>query len=318
MRILVRSALACIALCLIVQSAAGVAATPNPAQSPQVRALGDSVVLDVKHVSAAGTDFAWAELGSGAPLLLLNGTGSTMSEWDPAFLDVLSRGNRVIVFDYPGLGQSGPAPSRISFGSMAEWISAFMSAIGVPQAHVLGWSMGGFVAQRLVHAHPGQVSRLILAATNPGGHRAVLGPKWVQHADSDPNAGDLTYLRTNYPHTHRAQQAGRDFLRRLARAVNSGRYPPIVVPNRTYNAMVRAENSWLRSDTNFDELSGIGIPVLVATGKKDWVAPPRNSRVIAQRIPGSQLALYKGAGHSFLFQKHRRVASDFSAFLNGA
>ena len=276
---------------------------------------GGTVRLNVERVDAAGTSIAWASVGSGPALLLLNGTGSPMAEWDPALIAGLAKDRRVLVFDYPGLGGSGPAPSRITFSAMADWTAELIDALGLDRPDVLGWSMGGFIAQQLAIRHPDAVRRLVLAGTNPGGRHAVLGPDWVQEADSDANGSIDTYLKTNYPATACAQQAGREFVRRLTRAVNSGRYPDESTPARTYNAMVRAEDLWLARSANEQDLATITAQTLVVTGDSDVITPPANSRVIADRIPDATLRLVVGAGHSFLFQQPARVARMVLDFL---
>lgn len=272
----------------------------------------DVVRLDPQRVQAADTTIAYAELGDGPTLLLLNGTASPMNEWDPALLGALARQHHVVVLDYPGLGLSGSAPSTWTFPRAADWVSDFLDVIAPGESvDVLGWSMGGFIAQQLAQRHPEQVRRLILAATNPGGDAAVLGPDWVQEADSE---GDLAaYLITNYPPGRRA--AGQRFLDRLDVALASGAYPEEAVPARTARAMVRAEDPWLRSNANLDGLRSVTVPTLVITGAKDVITPPVNSRRIARSIPGARLLLVPDAGHSFLFQQPHRTARTIDAFL---
>lgn len=274
--------------------------------------------LRVSEAEIARTTVAWAEVGSGAPLLLLNGTGSPMAEWDPALLSALGSGRRVIVFDYPGLGLSGPAPGMISMRAMARMTAQLIRALHLGRVDVLGWSMGGFIAQQLARHHRGLVRRLVLAGTNPGGPHTVLGPRRVQRADSDPHGGIWPYLRTNYPHTRAAQSAGRAFIRRLRQAARTGAYPVERVPARTYRAMVRAEDPWLRHSANARDLASLAIPSLVITGRRDVITPPANSRFLARRLPDAELALLPGCGHSFLFQRPREVAQRVLAFLDGA
>jgi len=268
--------------------------------------------LDPTLTAAAGTQIAWAQVGDGPVLLMLNGTASPMSEWDPALLSALAQEHRVIVLDYPGLGLSGPAPQAWTFANAADWIAELLPTISADApVDVLGWSMGGFIAQQLAIRHPERVRSLILAATNPGGHGAVLGPPWVQEADS--SGGVSAYLRTNYPPGHRS--AGRRFLDRLADAVASGAYPQERVPASTARAMVRAEDPWLRSDANADALAGVRAPTLVITGADDLITPAVNSRRIAKRIPGAKLILVARSGHSFLFQRPALTAATVSGFL---
>lgn len=303
-------AVALVALLVGAPSAQAVAQTCSPATT-----LGRDVSLDVRYARAAGTSVAWAELGAGRPLLLLNGTGSPMAEWDPALLSGLAEGRRVVVVDYPGLGLSGPAPSRITFPAMADWTADLIDVLGLGRPDVLGWSMGGFVAQQLAIRHPQSVRRLVLAGTNPGGPSAVLGPIWVQEADSNADGSIRSYLITNYPRTTCAQRAGRDFVQRLSTAVSSGRYPQESTPARTYDAMVAAEDPWLDSNANARSLLHLAAATLVITGSEDVITPPENSRSIARAIPRASLVLVAGAGHSFLFQRPARVARIVLDFL---
>lgn len=282
-----------------------VACAPSAAPSdpvPQIPTTARSVRLDVQTAQVQGRTVSWAELGSGAPLVLLNGTGSPMAEWDPMLLAELAAHRRVIVYDYPGLGGSQRLSGRLTFDALARSLDGFLETVGIAQTDVLGWSMGTFVAQRLAVNSPRRVRRLILIGGNPGGSRTVLGPPWVQRADSDPDAGTATYLRTNYPKTSCAQAAGRRFLERQAAAVDSGRYPPDRVPASTYDAMVAAEDPWLRSDRNAAQIATITAPTLVAVGSDDVITPPANSEVLSRSIPGSVLRIMGESGHSALFQ----------------
>lgn len=285
------------------------------AVTPSEAAAADPPHLHAATAPAAGTTFAWAALGEGPTLLLLNGTASPMNEWDPLLLTELARERRVIVLDYPGLGLSGPAPAPWRFPPAADWIAAFLAdVVGDEPVDVLGWSMGGFIAQQLALRHPDRVGSLILASTNPGGDAAVLGPAWVQEADS--TGGERDYLLTNYPRGGRS--AGRAFLDRLDEAVSSGAYPRETVPVRTARAMVSAEDPWLRSNANLRALPSITQPTLVITGAEDVITPAINSRRIAARIPGSRLVLVPQSGHSFLFQRPRATARLVLDFLTSA
>lgn len=283
-------------------------ASPHPAEP------APSPVRIEARLSPHG--IAWSELGSGPPLLMLNGTGSPMAEWDPALLARLASTRRVIVFDYPGLGAS-TATVRRSFAATANATAQLLNDIGVQRTDVLGWSMGGFVAQELLRRHPDRIHRAVLVGTNPGGPSATLGPRWVQRADSDPHAGVRTYLRTNYPASRCAQRRGQAFITRLNEAVDTGRYPVARVPARTYDAMVAAESPWLRSDRNARALRSVAVPTLVLVGDRDVITPPANSVTLAALLPASTLLRVPASGHSVLFQAPRRSADAISAFLDG-
>ena len=292
--------------CLASASASAASATP-----------ADRVRLDVRIASVEGQALAYATLGPrrGVPLLLLNGTGSPMAEWDPALLGALARHRQVVVFDYPGLGQSAALPGRLTFDALAGVVLGLADALHHPRVDVLGWSMGGFVAQRMAVRAPERVRSLVLAGTNPGGPSAVLGPPWVQAEDSDAGAGLDEYVRTNYPPGQRDR--GWAFIARVGRATTEGRYPPDRVPARVFDAMVAAEDPWLASGRNPADLATLDLRTLVVTGSRDVVTPPANSVLIASTIPGAELTLVPDAGHSFLFQAPARTARLVDDFLGG-
>jgi pimeloyl-ACP methyl ester carboxylesterase len=302
-----------VAALIVLTLSAGVVVAPVAAAPTVAHA---TVALDQRFVDVAGVRTAYAQLGpdSAIPLLLLNGTGSPMSQWDPALLDSLALSRRVVVYDYPGLGASAPVSGRLTFDRLADHASALLAVLGYEQADVLGWSMGGFVAQRLVARDPDRVHALVLAGTNPGGPRTVLGPEWVQDQDSDPDASARGYVRTNYPAG--ARDRGWASVRRVNAAIESGRYPPDRVPARTFDAMVAAEGPWLASGANLVDLRSVAVPTLVITGTRDVVTPPANSRLIASTVPGSRLRLVAGAGHAFLFQDPSGTARLLAGFLD--
>jgi len=265
------------------------------------------------HVAQVGrTRIAWYERGQGAPLVMLIGTGSTMAEWDPALLRLLAREHRLVLFDYPGVGMSGPWHGR-SFDSLADATAGLMREIHVSRADILGWSMGGFVAQRLAIDHPARISHLILAGTNPGGDRTVLGTPKAQEIDSEPHPTEADILRELYPPNRQAE--GRRFLRRLELASQSGEIPnDFHVPAETTQRQVAAEDPWLRSNRNYQQLASIAAPTLATAGARDPVVPPVNLRRIAARIPQATLRVFPGA-HAFLFQERRAFTRAANRFL---
>jgi pimeloyl-ACP methyl ester carboxylesterase len=266
----------------------------------------------VRLARVDGTRIAWYERGHGPPLVMLIGTGSTMAEWDPALLRLLAPDHRLVLFDYPGVGRSGPWRGR-SFDSLAHSAAGLMQAIGVPRADVLGWSMGGFVAQRLAIDHPGRVSHLVLAGTNPGGGRAVLGSRRAQEIDSAPDPSEADILHELYPPGR--QREGQRFLRRLERASRSGEIPDdFHVAAATTDRQVAAEDPWLRSNRNWRQLAGVQAPTLATAGARDPVVPPVNLRRIAARVPGARFQRFAGA-HAFLFQERGRFSRAVDRFL---
>jgi pimeloyl-ACP methyl ester carboxylesterase len=213
------------------------------------------------------------------------------------------------------VGMSGAWHGR-SFDSLADATAGLMEAIDLSRADVLGWSMGGFVAQRLAIDHPARVSSLVLAGTNPGGNHTVLGTPKAQAIDSERHPSEADILHELYPPDRQAE--GRRFLRRLERASQSGEIPDdFHVPASVVRRQVAAEDPWLRSNRNYRQLTTISAPTLAAAGSQDPVVPPINLRRIAARIPDSKLEVFPGA-HAFLFQERRPFARAVDRFLSAS
>lgn len=269
----------------------------------------------VRHTPVRGGQIAWYERGTGPPLVMLIGTGSTMAEWDPALLRLLARGHRLVMLDYPGVGKSGTWRAPRTFAGLADEVARLMAAIDLPRADVLGWSMGGFVAQQLAIRHPDRVRRLVLAGTNPGGSRTVLGTRQEQEVDSNPDPTLAEILGELYP-PHEIGE-GFAFAGRLVQASEDGTIPDdFHVDAATTDAQVAAEDPWLRSEANFRALGSLAIPTLATGGRGDPVVPPPNLERIAARVPGARLRLFAGA-HAFLFQQRVAFTKVVDRFLGG-
>jgi pimeloyl-ACP methyl ester carboxylesterase len=263
-------------------------------------------------VDADGTRFAYRSFGSGPPLLLLQRFRGTMDDWDPALLDTLAAAHRVIVFDNAGVGlSSGQTPGSVA--AMADDAARFVEALGLDQVDILGWSLGGMVAQALAVRHPALVRRLVLAGTGPGTipearpaspdvFRVALKPEYAPE--------DLLYLF--FPPLPESQAKGRAALERIARRERPA--DSVVGPEATA-AQGAALLAWMGGDgTTYDQLPFVGQPALVANGDEDIMIPPANSVVLAERLPRAQLVLYPDAGHGFLFQEPEafgRLVVDF-------
>lgn len=135
----------------------------------------DALTAPTQVVRTSAGTVAYRELGSGSPLLLIVGAGASMDGWPPSFVDALAAHHKVVVFDNAGIGRTSAvsAPALLSVAAMASQTSALISALRLHRPAVLGWSIGGMIAQDLAVTHPAQVSRLVLAATTAGTGKAL-------------------------------------------------------------------------------------------------------------------------------------------------
>lgn len=249
----------------------------------------------------------YREVGSGSPVLLIMGLGGSMDDWEPAFVNALAASYRVVMFDNAGIGETASLPAPLSIVKMANETSDFISAIHLGRTAVLGWSMGGMVAQALAVLHPGQVSKLVLAATQPGTGKGLPIP--AAAAGKAESASPRAVLSVLFPTTAAA----------AARAYVTGilGYPDFYVPSRaTVAAQGLAVEQWMEGkDAVGRELGDITTPTLVADGTVDDLDPVANDRLIAASIRGAKLDLYPGAGHAFLFQDEASFVPAVEHFL---
>jgi pimeloyl-ACP methyl ester carboxylesterase len=288
-------------------TSAGLAAALAACGSSPQTATTVSVTSAAEQVAATtlGT-VGYREIGSGPPLVLIMGYAGTMQTWEPQFLDTLARHFRVVIFDNAGIGATAALRPPLTIDAMANQTSALISALGLGRTDVLGWSMGGMIAQALAVLHPGQVRRLVLCASFPG-VGTVIPPQ--AKIDDLTNGNGLSVLfPADQPMAAAAFVAG-------AESYADGEAASAAV----IAAQGRAALSWFHgSDAAGRETSRISAPTLVADGVEDQLDATANARAIARLIPGSKLALYPDAGHGFLFQEGTPFAVTVETFLSGA
>lgn len=265
-------------------------------------------------IKANGTAFAYRDIGPNGelPLILLNHWGAVLDNFDPEIMDGLARSRRLIAIDYRGIGASGGiAPTTVS--EMANDAIAVIRALGFEKVDLLGFSLGGFVAQEIVLNAPGLVRRLILTGTGPaGGHGIdkVWSVSWPLMLKGLLTLRDpKTYLF--FTSTANGRRAARDFLKRLKERRKDR------VKNPTPSAFMRqlkAIHEWGRQPPQ--NLGRIQVPTLIANGDTDIMVPTVNSTDLARRIPNSQLIIYEDAGHGGIFQHHVDFVTKVAAFLN--
>ena len=260
----------------------------------------------VQVVETPDGRIAYRQLGNGTPLLLIMGLGGSIDDWEPAFVNALASHYRVIVFNNAGVGRTSPL-SPLTITAMAAQTSAFISALGLGRVDVLGWSMGGMVAQALTVVHPSQVSRLVLAATQPGTGHALPVPSAA--AADVLSTNPATVLSVLFPPGQAAAE------RTYVNGILS--YPGYYeAPRDTVLSQNVAVQAWISGAESPGHLVGaIRVPTLVADGTLDALDPVSNDRMLAAAIPGAQLVLYPAAGHAFLFQDAAAFVPRVENFL---
>jgi len=249
----------------------------------------------VAHTSLGAVGYR--VVGSGPPLVLIMGYGWNMEGWDPRLVHVLALHNRVVMFDNSGVGRTAELPQPFSIDAMADQTSALITALGLGRPDVLGWSMGGMIAQALAVLHPAQVRRLVLCATFPGTGQALMPPVTEFQ------------VRSDFP----ANQAGA--LNAFKAAVSEYPSSPTVPPGIEGIQDLAMGNWRTGSDAAGLKTSTISAPTLIADGSDDQLDPLANDHALAHIIRGSRLVLYPDAGHAFLFQDWSSFAALVDSFL---
>lgn len=283
-------------------STAGAAASSTRAHaSPAI------TTAPVRVVATKRGDVAYRAIGSGRPLVLIMGLGSSMEDWAPSFVDRLALTHRVVIFDNAGIGRTAALPGQLTMSAMADQTSALIAALGLKRPDVLGWSMGGLVAQALAVRHPTRVRRLVLAATQPGTGKAKPIPAKVQQILATATAEQFNALL--FPADQQAALLSYT-------AGIAGYTDRATVPDAVFGAQSHALHGWLAgSEAAGHKASASTIPTLVADGRRDEFNPLANSKQLAHLFHRSQLQLYPDAGHAFLFQEYVKFGNRVNAFL---
>ena len=269
--------------------------------------------------AASGVDYFYRDTGGGEgtpPLVLLQHFRGNLDNWDPALIDALAAGRRVVTFDNAGVGGStGTTPDTIE--QMARDAIAFLAAMEFGQADLLGFSIGSFVAQQIALVRPGIVGRLILASSAPQGAAGMHG--WAPEviaAVGTPNTKPEGYLGVFFAQSAASRQAGQQALQRMfARTEDRDKATTWATREAQYDAVC----TWgIPDHARLQRLSALGMPVFVANGDSDPMILPHYSYLLAGLIPQAQVKIYPDAAHGFLFQHHAEFAADVDAFLTGA
>jgi pimeloyl-ACP methyl ester carboxylesterase len=281
---------------------------------PSVASAADKLeTAPTKFVEANGIKFSYRAIGqsTGIPLILLQHFTGTMDSWDPAVVNCLGKERPVIVFNNTGVGSSsGKVPDNVE--QMSIDAQAFINALGYKKVDLLGFSLGGYVAQDMAAKRPDLVRKVILAGTSHqgGGEHLlkVLGEAFSQKDSPDPR------LYLFFTQSKESQEAGRMFITRAStrkeqRDPESGKE----VSDPQAKAIIVWANT---NDPDNKILKSINQPVLVVNGSNDIMLISDNSYTLFKLLNNAQLVLYPDSGHGSIFQYHEQFVTSANYFLN--
>jgi 3-oxoadipate enol-lactonase len=250
--------------------------------------------------TSEGYDIGVAEVGGGeaTPIVFLHGVGSDKSVWHPQ-LDHFGKMRRTIAFDYPGYGESDPAPAGTSRDDYAAAILSAMSALEVGEAHICGLSLGGVVAIAIHHVAPRRCASLILAdtfAVHPAGHAI-----YERSLAGSANLAVMAEARVDVLLGQPADPAVRREVVETMSRIDPAAY------------RIGAEAVWLADQRA--RAGAINVPTLVVVGDQDLVTPPDLSNELVDIIPDARMQVIRGAGHLGNLEKPAEFNAIVENFL---
>jgi pimeloyl-ACP methyl ester carboxylesterase len=271
--------------------------------------------VPTRTIDVGGVPFAYRDLGpaEGVPVVFLHHLHAVLDDWDPRVIDGIAAHRRVIAFDNRGVGASGGSvPDTVE--EMGRDAIAFIRAMGLRQVDLLGFSLGGGVAQMVVLQAPELVRRMILAGTGPRGGGGIKEINKVAAKAYAKSALTLKDARTFlfFPRDAEGKQASKEYLARLKERTHNRDKKISLQARRAQVKAVRAAGL-----DQPDDLSVITQPVFVANGDHDLMVASSNSIDMARRIPNARLKIYPNSGHGGVFQHHRQFVPEVLKFLEG-
>jgi pimeloyl-ACP methyl ester carboxylesterase len=262
--------------------------------------------------------FAYRRFGepSGVPLVFNMHFTGTIDHWDPAVTDGLAKEREVILFDNAGVSSSsGEVPTTIE--EMGANAIAFIKALGLKQVDVLGFSIGGLVAQEIALQTSDLVRRLVLVGTGPrSGESMDTGTQEGQRIfGANYEQPDDLWLSVFFTPSLASQATGREFLKRF-RLRTKDRDPE--VNDKVAPAQRAAIAKWgAKRERPFDYLKAIQQPTLVVNGSNDVIIYTINSYILQQNLPNAQLIIYPDSAHGSQYQYPELFVRHVSMFLSG-
>jgi pimeloyl-ACP methyl ester carboxylesterase len=266
-----------------------------------------------EFVQIADVQVAYRRFGKPGtlPLLLLNYFAANMDDWDPAIANGLAVDRDIIVFDYPGVGRStGAVPSSVE--AMTRQLVSFCRALHLDSFDIVGFSLGGMIAQQVAFEFPEMVRRIMLLGTDPRGGEGMTFTELSVDDLSDP-----VKLLTNafFTPSDASQAAGRAYLERLKiRAAD--RDELVSMPAAVAQLDCIREWGAIPSANRFAMLSRIHQPTLIVHGNKDVVVEPINAFLMAEHLPNAQLIMYPDASHGAQSQHAKVFLEHARLFLS--
>jgi pimeloyl-ACP methyl ester carboxylesterase len=300
-------------------------ANSGQANSTNTTALVNIQDIPLKKVHVGDIDVAYKMFGKGEPILLFNGASDSMDAWDPSFLTTISSNHTVIAFDQRGIGNTTVGSKPYTYQQLANDSAGLLDALKISKADVMGYSLGGHIAQAFTISYPGKVNSLIIVASSCGGKDGIPKPLEFKKLQADvvnkslhniPITSELKALNvaslgSGWIKLHPESDdipANTTSLQQL----KPGLTPEIA--NKQNNLGIWENTNW---SGVCDEEAKLAKPTLVITGTDDNnYMPHGNALILASKIPGAWLVQIKNAGHAVMNQYPEEIGKILNTFLS--
>jgi len=276
--------------------------TQNVSSSQQTLEKGAT-----RMVAVGDIEVAYQIFGEGDPLLLIMGYSGTMDLWAPEMLKELASKYQIIIFDNRGMGKTTASDKEFTIELFADDTRGLLDALGIERAHVLGWSLGTYIAQELSLRYPDRVEKLILYAGDCGGKEAIYPGPEIMDALGDTSASPRErgerLLATLFPEKW------------LKEHPDPRTYFPELTETSSPGNIERQYQAWQNWKGTYSRLAKITQPTLLITGADDVNTPWQNSLIMVDLIPGAWLVQLKGGGHGVMYQYPKKFSRIVLAFL---
>jgi pimeloyl-ACP methyl ester carboxylesterase len=264
--------------------------------------------ISSKKVHVDDIDIAYKTFGKGDPIILINGYSFAMDSWDPVLLRKLAANHTVIIFDNRGIGNTTSGDEKVySIGLFANDTAGLLEALKISKADVLGWSMGGAIAQELALNYPDRIGKLIVYASFCSPVKSVRPSQEVLNALTNETGTAEDRIERFLPliFSEKWRNENPNYLEGIPKTTET-------VSNQTLSQQVAAIVNWAGI---CNKLTNITQPTLVIVGTKDIATPPANSLQIMEQIPGSWLVQMKEGGHGLMYQYPEQFSKIVETFL---
>jgi len=261
-------------------------------------------------IKVGGVNLYYEVHGDGFPLLMIQGLSENVYWWDNPMIEELAKHFKTIIFDNRGVGRSDNLVGDISIEMMALDVIGLMDALNINQAHILGHSLGGMIAQEIALKFPQRIKKLVLCSTSCGGSKAELPSietqKILTKFSRREHTRDLTKEGMHHIFTPEFMGQNPEFMEKKVDDI-------LIIPTgpTTFKAQMAA---WMRYNS-CRKLKGLNLPTLIIHGKQDILVPPRNGEILAERIPNAEIVYFEKNAHIIHTEEPDRFTTLLLKFL---